>query len=492
MPYPRLYEINARCWLRDLSDRAGRPLTLADVPEAEFRFWQTSGFTHIWLMGVWTGGPLAREQALGHPGLMKAYAEALPDWRPEDVAPSPYAISAYRVSPALGGEPALKEFRQQLHQHGLKLILDFVPNHVGLDHPWAREQPELLVQAPGPGPDALAQNTSSGTRYLAFGKDPNCAAWTDTLQLDYRKAETRAAMKTVLGEIAGLCDGVRCDMAMLVLKDVFAATWRRCPTKASAPDSEFWAEAIASTRWLFPAFLFLAEVYWGLEARLQELGFDYTYDKTLYDVLVSDQAGAAQRHLLSMSPAGVAACAHFLENHDEKRIASALPFASHRAAALIILGLPGMRFLHEGQLGGWTRRLPVQLARRASEASDPEIEGMYQHLLAALPRSAIGRGEGRLLTPSAAWAGNPTAQHFILVQWSGPNPSFDLVVVNLATHQSQCYAPVRLAPGAPSSWSVVDLLGSERFVRPSEDLTRRGLYLDLPPKGAQILHFEPL
>jgi glycosidase len=468
----------------------GRAITLAEAPDSELERWQRLGFTHIWLMGVWTGGPRGREQALNNTDLSKAYSEALPGWTPEDVSSSPYAITEYRVAPALGGEAGIKNFRERLRVLGMKLILDFVPNHLGLDHPWVKERPELFAHSVNPEAGTFAEETAVAKTYLAYGKDPYFAPWTDTVQLDYRRAETRAVMSGLLQEVAGFCDGVRCDMAMLVLNDVFANTWKRFPTSESAPQQEFWSDAVGSTRRRYPGFLFLAEVYWGLEQRLQSLGFNYTYDKALYDLLLSRESGAVQRHLLGMSPEGLAGNAHFLENHDEPRIASILPKEAQRAAALVILGLPGMRFLHEGQLSGLRRRLPVQLARRAREPEDAEIRSMYDQLLGALRGSKVGQGNGQLLVPQQAWDSNPTGQHFVLVQWSDSGPNFQLVVVNLAPHQSQCFAPVKLPANAPVSWSVRDLLGEERFIRETEDLNRRGLYLDLPAHGAQILHFD--
>ena len=491
MPQPLLYEINTRCWLREVSEARGQPVTLGTVPEAEFLRWQQLGFTHIWLMGVWAGGPRARAQALASLDLAKAFSEALPDWTEADVGASPYAIADYHVPASLGGEKGLTDFRRKLNTHGLKLVLDFVPNHLGVDHPWVQARPELFVNSTVAEPDTFAEQTVNGLRHLAYGKDPYCPAWTDTVQLDYRRAETRAAMTGQLQEVAGLCDGVRCDMAMLVLNEAFANTWNKYPIGQPRIETEFWAEATSAVRRRYKGFLFLAEVYWGLEGRLQSLGFDYTYDKTLYDRLIMWEPGTVQKHLLGLPASNVSGSAHFLENHDEPRVAGKLEPATHRAAALTILGLPGMRFLHEGQLSGWRRRLPVQLLRRAREPENAELRQMYDQLLGALPMSAIGQGTSALLTPRQAWPDNPTAQHFILVQWTGPNSRFDLVAINLAPHRSQCYAPVQLPSPAPQTWTLNDLLGDERFIRSHDELKQRGLYLDLPPHGVQILHFEP-
>ena len=493
MPHPLLYEVNTRCWLRALSEKTGTAITLANVPESELAGWKKLGFTHIWLMGVWTTGPRSRAEALKHPELRSAYDQVLPGWQEADVAGSPYAIGDYQVPPALGGESGLAKFRQRLGDHGLRLLLDFVPNHIGLDHAWVRERPDLFVQSASERPGTFAQPTGTGVRWLAYGKDPYFAPWTDTAQLDYRRAETRAAMTQLLEGIAGRCDGVRCDMAMLMLNEVFAKTWEHFPVpNPQSPSSEFWASAIPAVKAAHPEFLLLAEAYWGLEARLQALGFDYTYDKTLYDCLVSHDAVGVQRHLLGMTTEALAGSAHFLENHDEPRIASNLPPAEHRAAALLILGLPGMRFLHDGQLSGARLRIPVQLARRAEEPAQAEIATLYQHLLMTLLGTAVGQGSGALSQPRPAWSGNLSAQNFVVVHWQRQAPQFDLVVVNLAPARSQCYAPLRLEHLAAHNWAMTDLLGHERYKRSGDDLQNQGLYLDLPAHGAQLFHFEPI
>src|SRR5205823_3485950 len=289
MKQPLVCEINTRCWLRELSARLGRAVSLATVPDSELEAWRKPGFTHVWLMGVWPTGPRSRAAALADPRFRRALADTLPDWKEADFAGSPFAVADYTVAPELGGELELKKFRKKLHAHGLRLLLDFVPNHLGLDHPWVVERPELFVQAPARSSEAFFIETKTGGRWLAHGKDPNFSAWIDTAQLDYRRADTRAAMIELLQSIAARCDGVRCDMAMLLLKEVFARTWTNFPCAVTAAEGEFWADAIPAVKGSRPDFLFLGEAYWDLEARLQSLGFDYTYDKRLYDYLVGKE-----------------------------------------------------------------------------------------------------------------------------------------------------------------------------------------------------------
>ncbi|HZL43875.1 MAG TPA: alpha-amylase family glycosyl hydrolase, partial [Verrucomicrobiae bacterium] len=263
MKYPILYEINTRCWLGQLSRRHGFEITLATVPDSEFTRWLGLGFTHIWLMGVWRTGPRSRAEAMRFLEVERASMRSAGEMEEIGIVGSPYAVAEYSVSEALGGESGLQTFRRRLHERGLKLVLDFVPNHVGLDHGWVTERPELFVQSRAESPGFFAQQTKAGARWLAHGRDPYFPPWSDTAQLDYRRKDTREEMRSLLLEIAGRCDGVRCDMAMLSLRDVFEKTWKDFSVVPPADESsvEFWEDAVARVKAAHPEMLFLAEVY---------------------------------------------------------------------------------------------------------------------------------------------------------------------------------------------------------------------------------------
>jgi len=493
---PLLYEVYTRQWLSSLSRRRGREIDLWGVPEDELNGWAARGFTHIWLMGLWPTGAKSRQEALHHADLRRAYDDALPGWTDADVGGGPYAISAYHVPPALGGDDALTAFRKRLAERGLKLVLDFVPNHTGLDHAWAIQRPHLYIGAPTDAgvviPEATRVKGAWGERLIAHGKDPYFAGWTDTLQIDHRRPEARRAMIEQLEKVAARCDGVRCDMAMLVLRDVFAKTWAHVPTMNAqgqaidAVDGEFWAEAIAAVRARRPDFLFLAEAYWDLEDRLVELGFDHVYDKKLYDLVMHQDRGAA-RHLRALGPRN-ARRAHFLENHDEPRAHARLPLSAHRGAALLTLALPGLRLLHDGQLEGRRRFARIQLSRRLREEPDPAIHELYATLLAALAGTAVSQGTGVLLDVVAAWPGNESHEDLTVVQWQrdDDDTACDLVVVNHAAHRAQGYARPRARGLAGGRWQLQDVLGPERHERHGDELVERGLYLDVAEHAAQL------
>ena len=472
-----LHEINTRCWLRELSIAAGQPIDLARVPEAVVADWRRLGFTHIWLMGVWRTGPRSRAAFLHQPDTRRRLAEILPDWTEADVPGSPYAIAAYRVAEALGGEAGLAAFRAQLHRHDLRLVLDFVPNHTGLDHPWLEERPQLFVQGRPGSAESFLRETREGPRWLAHGKDPWFPAWIDTAQLDFRHAATRGAARETLRSVAARCDGVRCDMAMLVLNDIFAPTWKEHPPARDETGEEFWAEAIRAVQAEQGAeFQFIAEAYWDLEARLQSLGFDFTYHKRVLDHLVAREPRALLETLAKHDHAFLSRSMHFLENHDEARIASRLSLAEHRAAALLTLALPGLPLLHEGQLGGARLHTPVQLARRPRETSSREIEAMYGALLAARRESLVGRGTLEL---------RAREEGVVAIHWSGEGRA-EVAVINLSAlpQRTQIAMPPRAA-----GWKRFDRLAEEAGVQawPSPG----PLTLDLVPHAAHWYQFLP-
>lgn len=473
---PLLLEVNARCWLRDLSTAAGEPLDLARVPEPVVKDWRRLGFTHLWLMGVWKTGPRSRAAYLHHPDTRRRLDEFLPDWSESDVPGSPYAIAAYHVAETLGGDTGLATFREQLHHHDLRLVLDFVPNHTGLDHPWIEERPDYFVPGRPESSEAFRRETRAGPRWLAHGKDPYFPPWIDTAQLDFRRADTRAALRDTLRSVAARCDAVRCDMAMLVLNDIFATTWKEHPPTRDELGEEFWAGAIPTVKAEQGAtFQFIAEAYWDLEPHLQTLGFDFTYHKRVLDHLVAREPQALLATLARHEPAFLARSMHFLENHDEARIASRLSLAEHRAAALLLLALPGLPLLHEGQLAGAKLHTPVQLARRPVEETSGEIELMYAALLAARRDSLVGRGSPEL---------HAREEGVLSIRWSGEGRE-EVVVLNLTAEPQRTQLPVPMR-GMGGRWCDRLAAGGGAQTWPSPI----PLTLDLPPHAAHWFEFR--
>jgi hypothetical protein len=484
--HPTVYEINAWVWLGEPGRARGRRVSLGDVPQAELERLAAYGFDAVWLMGVWERSPGARAISRAEPSLLAEYARALPDFTREDVVGSPYAIKSYRVDPALGGDEGLAALRARLRELGLRLVLDFVPNHLAIDHPWLAEHPERIVQgdeatlAREPG-NYFRSGTGEQPRVFAHGRDPYFPGWPDTLQLDYRRAETREAMARELLSVAERCDGVRCDMAMLVTREVFERTWGG---EFDDTEAEFWPQAISKVRAAHPDFLFLAEVYWDLEYRLQQQGFDFAYDKRLYDRLLHDGAPSVRAHLRA-DPAYQNRLARFVENHDEPRAASAFGPERGRAASTLALTLTGLRLLHEGQMEGRRTKLPVQLGRRPQEPADEGLLEHYRRLLAALAHAVFHEGGWRMIEPREAWAGNPSHENFVASLWTS-GEDLRLVAVNLSDARAQCYLPLDLPALAGRQWLLSDALSDAQYLRDGDSLLSPGLYLDVPGYGHHL------
>jgi glycosidase len=487
--YPALFQVNTRVRLAELTATLGRPATLDDVPDAELDALAADGFDLVWFLGVWQTGEAARRVSASNPEWVREYQRLLPDFNDADVCGSCFAVRDYHVHEAFGGDGALSRLRERLRSRGLRLILDFVPNHLAPDHPWVQEHPDYFVQGSEDQLAAQPQNycrldTPSGSRIFAYGRDPYFAGWPDTLQLNYGNPVLQEALIGELRRIASQCDGLRCDMAMLLLPEVFQRTWG-----ISAPP--FWARAIAAVRARHPGFIFLAEVYWDLEWTLQQEGFDYTYDKRLYDRLVKGAAPPVREHLL----AGLdyqQRMARFLENHDEPRAAATFPPDVHRAAAVITFLTPGLRFLHQGQRAGKKVHIPTHLSRSPAEVPDLEIARFYAELIALLRDPAFRDGDWQLLEARPAWEGNSSHESFIAFTWTGPGVRLRLVAANYAPHHSQCYLALPWGDLSGRTWRLDDRLGPATYDRPGVDLAARGLYLDLPPWGYHAFDVEPL
>ena len=480
---PSLYQINTRVLLTALSRALNRPATLDDVPDQDLDRLAEDGFDWVWFLGVWQTGAAGRKVSLENLEWRREFRELLPDFSDEDVCGSCFAIQSYEVHCDFGGNAALERLRRRLDDRGLHLLLDFVPNHTAPDHAWVRQHPEYYVHGTE---EQIEREPHNYTRVqlpresvvMAYGRDPYFAGWPDTLQLNYADPGLQDAMASELERIAGMCDGVRCDMAMLILPHVFERTWGLRP----AP---FWPGAISRARSRNPGFLFMAEVYWDLEWTLQQQGFDYTYDKRLYDRLRDGDARPVRDHFRADMDFQ-RKCARFLENHDEPRAAAAFPPGTHEAAAVLTYFCPGLRFFHQGQRDGLTKRIPVHVGRGPVEPVNPELRQFYDRLVCCLRHPEARKGKWQLLDCTPAWDGNWTWDGFICFAWHGVDGTPLIVVVNYAPNQSQCYLHIPFDEIRGGTVRLRDLMGPATYHRQGDEILSRGLYLDLPPWGYHV------
>ena len=233
----------------------------------------------------------------------------------------------------------------------------------------------------------------------------------------------------------------------------------------------------------------IAEAYWDKEWELQQQGFDFCYDKRLYDRILGRDASAVREHLradLSYQSRLV----RFLENHDEPRIAGCLPADAERAAAVVIATLPGATLWHEGQFEGRRVRPPVFLSRRPDEAPDLELAGWYRRLLAAVAGRQVRAGAWRLL-PASGWPGNQSCANLAAWSWAGEHgENRHLVVVNLSGQPAQARVPLDWPDLPGRGWRLTDILGPSVFERDGGELASPGLFVDLGPWQFHLLALQ--
>ncbi|MBI3307595.1 MAG: alpha-amylase [Candidatus Omnitrophica bacterium] len=488
--HPHLFEVHALRWLNSLSNQYNKRLTLSTVPDQEWKRLTDLGFEFVWLMGVWKRSPAALHQALTIPSLRHAYSEIFPQWAEKDIAGSPYAIYEYSLDPALGKKGELKELKKKLNHMGLGLILDFVPNHLAMDHPWTISHPGRFVS----GTESDSQEhvdwffkTPKGNLF-AYGRDPNFPPWSDTVQVNFFSAEMRKTLTEELLHISECCDGVRCDMAMLGLNRVFERVWGNVLKNHPRLKEEFWPEAISQVKSRHKNFLFIAEVYWGLEGALQEMGFDYAYDKTLYDRVRYETASQIQNHLQTEDLYYHRAL-RFIENHDEPRSANVFGPERARATAVILSTVPGMRLFYDGQMEGKTVQLPITLVREPRTAADGNMVAFYEKLLRAVKQEAYHAGEWRILEIAQASQNNISHQHLLAWSWS-TDKDLKIVIINYSRVPSQGRLKIPHFFPAVNGIKFSEEITGKKFYFAEQDLYQQGMAIDMEPWEYQLLSRE--
>jgi hypothetical protein len=485
---PVIYEVNTAVWLAELARAAGEPVTLDGVTDSDWDAITPAGADAVWLMGVWARSPAGLELARANAGLMESFREALPDLHEQDIIGSPYCVQRYVADERFGGPSGLAAARAALAARGVRLILDYVPNHVAPDHPWVTGHPEFFIQ----GDDQDVKADPGGWlqvagHVLAHGRDPYFPPWPDVVQLNAYAAQTRAATARTLSDIAGQCDGIRCDMAMLMFNDIFGKTWGS--RAGQRPDEEFWPAVIGALRTRHPDTVLIAEAYWDTEWSLQQQGFGFCYDKRLYDRILEVNPPDVRGHLLADLDYQ-SGMVRFLENHDEPRIADKLPAELERAAAVAIATLPGATLWHQGQFEGRRVRLPVFLDRRPDEPPDEELAAWYRNLLSQVAEHRVRTGGWRLLE-ARGWPDNQSGQNLIAWSWTPGDDAGDarrhVVVVNLSAAPAQAQIPLPWADLPGRRWSLTDLLSGEDLDRDGGELAGPGLYVDMRPGQFYLL-----
>lgn len=473
----QVYELNIRTWQQERSTVLGRPATLADMSNSQLDTLVEDGYTWLYLLGVWSVGPLAAASSR-HDAQLRDYLQiVLPGHDDSDIVGPMFSPCGYVVDPIYGGEAALAKLRDRARAAGLSLMLDFVPNHTGLDHPWITEHPDYFI--PGTEDQLWAEPTSFiklGDRIFAHGRDPFFPPWRSTVQLDYSNPAVQQAVMIEASSVAARCDGLRCDVAMLLLPDVYQNTWKRTM-------EPLWRKCLDRVRSEHPGTLFMAEVYWNREWELQQQGFDFTYDKMLYDRLRDGDATAIRAHLRA-APDYQNHCVRFLENHEEARAAAVFTDVAHHRASLILTGMtPGMLLCHQGQDAGLQLHSSLHVRRRPRELGSEPHRQAYRDLMNLVSEHARKDGRWRLLEPRGDNA-------LIGCLWQIQGHHSLLVVVNASS--SECTGTLDAGPLADCTQQFQDRNpGGKVVTRSKDDISREGIQVQLPAWGVQVWRVLP-
>lgn len=342
----RLYQIHLRQFMVR-NDYNNSFKNLREFPIEFLDYLQSLGFSHLWLMGTWQLPTDSRQ--------LNFSFQNFPNVSRDKLISSVFAIDSYNIDQNLGSLDDYLFVKQEANKRGIKIILDFIPNHFGIFSSFTQTNPEIFLKI---------------KNEFQSGRDPNYPAWLDTAQLDYSKQITRDFMAKQLLNISKICDGVRVDMAMLLLNSVFEKTW----SFKIENQKEFWSESLSALKKFKTDFVTIAECYWDLEPRLIELGFDYVYYKPFLDQLVSNQSLNSKTEGINQINQKLVC---FLENHDEKRSASIWQGEALKNKINLLVQAKGIGLYYHGQLEGNLIRTPIQLIQTPLEEINRVIKNYY-------------------------------------------------------------------------------------------------------------------
>jgi hypothetical protein len=484
---PALFEINTIAWLWELAQKLGKTITLGQVPGSEWDLLKTKGMDFIWLMGVWKRSPRGRLISLNSSHFRASFETVLPGFKDKEIIGSPYAVQSYQPDPRIGSWDELKIVQHQLHQRGMGLILDFVPNHTAIDHPWVSSNPEYYILGSAQDyqnqPESYFKVETKGQNYyVAHGRDPNYPPWTDTAQINFFNPDARAALIKQVRQISQYCDGLRCDMAMLVMNDIFQRVWGR-PSGLTSLPVEFWIELTQT----LPELIYIAEAYWDTEWALQQMGFSFVYDKRLYDRLKNNPAVDIYSHLKA-DITFQSKLVRFIENHDEARSLEAFGAARVKPAAALYSLLPGMKLYFHGQLQGRRVKLPVQLSHARVENADLDIESFYNQLLAAVNDDVAHRGLWKL---KAVYPHADENSGNLIACTRQLHQDIKLVIVNFSSQPAQGRIVFQDDIQESLEYLFIDRLNGERFTRQGVWMAHPGLIFELSGYQASLFDISP-
>lgn len=278
-------------------------------------------------------------------------------------------------------------------------------------------------------------------------------------------------------------------MAHLVLNDLISNNWGEQLSSwgYSRPSMDFWEEAIPIVKAKYPNVKFLAEVYDPWPSVLQNQGFDFTYDKKLYDHLVDGHLDYLRGYIIGNSPEFHKKSSHFVENHDEPRAVE--EFGSYEranTAAFVSFTLPGQRFLFEGQTYGYKNKLDVHLRRAAYENKVPLTVDFYNKLLKAINRNVFKNGEWFYQNIESSG----TSWRLVAWKWTSSEENV-LCVINYSDNygEGRVILPDAKPIDGKNIIKVYELMSGEVYERDVNEMNSIGLHVVVGPWSGQIFRY---
>eukprot|EP01029_Cantina_marsupialis_P008916 TRINITY_DN2089_c0_g1_i1.p1 TRINITY_DN2089_c0_g1~~TRINITY_DN2089_c0_g1_i1.p1 ORF type:complete len:535 (+),score=149.07 TRINITY_DN2089_c0_g1_i1:81-1685(+) len=509
---PFMLEISTRPFLYGLSQYYGRDIKLRDIPDGELKAIKDQGYDMVWMMGMWKLGQYGLNHDRTDSNLLKSFSHTLPGYTQDDIIGSPYAITEYVVNPDIGSEYDLQVFRKRLHSMGLLLMLDFVPNHSAVDSPYVSSNPEWYVHAPD-GDHDPSKYKQIGDSWIAYGSDVYSGQWTDVLQFNWWNPDFVENFVTpTLKKIARLADGVRCDMSMLVLNDVFEKSWGSIigPHGYYRPSYEPWKRVLGKAKDVNPNFVVIAEAYvYGItkpaeDIFLRNVGFDFTYEKQVLDRL-KQQHPDWLKGWLNWRKNDLDKGVHFVENHDEDRAAATLGGKSQAlSGAQVAFTLPGMRMAFHGERYGYKNKLDVHLRRAAYEEIDFVFQKQYDNLMRVIAGDYMMKnGTWEMLNIPTNKFAEMSENHYEneneadggavwapekLLSWRWySNGMKRMVVANFNNDRTSGNIQVDISGNGMKV--VKELLSGQVWKRDAQTM-RDGFYMEIPAWSCQIVEYS--
>ena len=476
---PVLYEISTRPWLYELSKKYSKKISkIKEIPLEEFDEIKTYGIDYIWMMGVWKLGKIGLEL-----DQKVDYSSVLPDFKKEDIIGSPFAITEYECNPEIGTDEDLLWLKMKLNEKNLKLILDFVPNHSAIDSIFTKSNPEYYIRE---NSENLLNNKYYTNDGFYYGKDPYFDPWPDVIQFNYFNEKTAEFMKNNLIKILKLCDGVRCDMAHLILNEIFYKTWKDKLEKLNYknfPQNEFWAN-LKEIKQNFPDKIFLAEVYEEyLIEKLYNLGFDYCYNKELLDKLTLGP-NEVNNYIHYKNEKFFNHVAHFIENHDENRaIFTYKNIDKSNCAGCIAATLGGMIFINHNQFKGFKNKLDVHLIRASDENENEICVKFYKKLMEIIKDDAF-RSQNYYYVYNVN--GNDSWK---LISYLRKDINSYLSVVNYTDENACANVPIYDVKGN-GDVKILEMFSGIEYIRNADSMRDQGLTVVLKPFQPQIFKYN--